>query len=127
MRGSAYSRERLNDAYQKEPRLSMAFGTDQSPRLQDVENRRTLGSAASGHLVKAPLVRARAPNGALGDTGNDADAGPIEPVAQDSVPPPMRPALSTRCANPTFLSRATFPWPLPWPWPCVRVRSDAAQ
>src|SRR6516225_3036456 len=39
----------------------------------------------------------------------------------------MRPALHTQCANPTFLSRATFPWPLPWPWPCVRVRSDAAQ
>ena len=43
-----------------------------------------------------------------------------------SVTSPMRPALHTRCANPTFLSRATFPWPLPWPWPCVRVRSDAA-
>jgi hypothetical protein len=155
----------LNDAYQKEPSLSMAFGTDQSPGLQDVENR---------CLVKASLVRARAPTGALGNTENDAGAGPIELVAQDSVPPsrrslagkriegegravniepfvlqkhpragfhvflsvrlenlwelpsvtsPMRPALRTRCANPTFLSRATFPWP----WPCVRVRSDAAQ
>ena len=143
----------------------MAFGTDQSPGLQDVENR---------CLVKASLVRARAPTGALGNTENDAGAGPIELVAQDSVPPsrhslagkcieveggavniepfvlqkrlragfhvyrsalricceppsvtsPMRPALRTRCANPTFLSRATFPWPLPWPWPCVRVRSD---
>ena len=68
----------------------MAFGTDQSPGLQDVENRCTLGSAASGHLVKAPLVRARAPTGALGDTENDADAGSIELVAQDSVPPSRR-------------------------------------
>jgi hypothetical protein len=39
----------------------------------------------------------------------------------------MRPAPRTRCANPTLLSRATFPWPLPWPWPWLRVRSDAAQ
>jgi hypothetical protein len=77
----------LNDAYQKEPSLSMAFGTDHSSGLQDVENRRTLGSAASGHLVKAPLVRARAPAGALGDTEKDAYAAPIKLVAQDSVPP----------------------------------------
>jgi hypothetical protein len=47
----------------------------------------TLGSAASRQFVKAPPVRARAPTRARGHTENDADAGPIELVAQDSVPP----------------------------------------
>jgi hypothetical protein len=75
----------------------MALGADQSPGLLDVENRRTLGSVASGYLVKAPLVGARAPTGTLGDTENDADAdaGPIELVAQDSVPP--RHSLAGKC------------------------------
>ena len=64
----------------------MALRADQSSGLQNVEDRRTLGSAASGHLVEAPLVRARAATGAFGDAEDDTDAGAIELVAQDSVP-----------------------------------------
>ena len=74
----------------------MAFGTDQSPGVQDVENRSTLGSAASRHFVKAQLVRTGAATHALCDTDNDADAGTIELVAQDSVPP-SRHRLAGKC------------------------------
>src|SRR4029077_9416501 len=84
--GAAHSREHLNDPYEEEATLSMAFGADQSSCLQKVDNRCTLGRAASGHLVKAPLVGAGAATGALRDAEDDADAGAIELVAQDSVP-----------------------------------------
>src|SRR5215472_4173831 len=68
----------------------MTFCSDQSLGLQNVENRSALGSAASGHLVKAPLVRAGAATRALGDTENNANAGTIELVAQGSVPRVVR-------------------------------------
>jgi len=95
-RGSAHSRDHLNDAHQKKATLNMAFGADESASLQDVENRSTLGSAASRHLVNAPLVWAGAATSALGDTDNDADAGTIELVAQDPVPP-SRHRLARKC------------------------------